>query len=128
MFISKCPEYSPSGFASCFYLNKKLTPLWIYITDITFKPSALTKVINWVEAMNAKLGIPEKLKEILPSTNGLCDKQLMERYHHIDNDNAILTEKDLLEMSFKAERNPTGFTNFIRFTNEDYARVLRTCL
>jgi hypothetical protein len=81
-----------------------------------------------VEEMNNSLDIPEKLRDILPMTNKGDDDKTLNKYYHIGNQNNILTETEILEMSLKAERNETGFTNFIRYTQEDYARVLRKCL
>ena len=85
-------------------------------------------VIDWVEEMNAKLGIPEKLRDILTVRNEATDEHITIKYHHSHHDKGILTEDQLVELAFKAERNDTGFTNFIRFNHHDYARVLRECL
>ena len=78
--------------------------------------------------MNNSLNIPEKLRDILPMTNEGTHDKILTKYCHIGNQSDILTEAEVLEMSLKAERNETGFTNFIRYTQEDYARVLRKCL
>ena len=78
--------------------------------------------------MNNSLNIPEKLRDILPMTNEGTNDKILNKYCHIGNQSDILTEAEVLEMSLKAERNETGFTNFIRYTQEDYARVLRKCL
>ena len=58
----------------------------------------------------------------------LTDVNASESYQQIGHKDELLSENDILEMSHKAERNDTGFTNFIRFTHEDYQRVLRQCL
>ena len=89
----------------------------------------MTKVISWVEEMNGKLGIPQRLRDILPvRSKDLTDIKDSENYQQIGHKDELLSENDILEMSHKAERNDTGFTNFIRFTHEDYQRVLRQCL
>ena len=90
--------------------------------------TALTKVINWVEEMNSKLGIPERLRDIIPENkNNGTDTLVESKYHSIDGDMECLTDEQLLDMSLKAKRNDTGFTNFIRFDHEDYLRVLKKC-
>ena len=90
--------------------------------------TALTKVINWVEEMNSKLGIPERLRDIIPSDgNKEVDTSIINRYHSLDGQSNSFTDKELLDMSLKAERNDTGFTNFIRFNHHDYMRVLKKC-
>ena len=78
--------------------------------------------------MNSNLDIPEKLRDILPVTTERNDDTILSKYHHIANISDIVTESEILKLSLKAERNETGFTNFIRYTQEDYARVLRNCL
>ena len=104
------------------------TIIYFYFTDVNIKSSALTKVISWVEEMNNNLDIPEKLRDILPMVNEGGDDKIINKYYHIGNQTDILTETEILEISQKAERNETGFTNFIRYTQEDYVRVLRKCL
>ena len=78
--------------------------------------------------MNSNLDIPEKLRDILPVTTERHDDTILNKYHHMGNISDIVTETKILELSLKAERNETGFTNFIRYTQEDYARVLKNCL
>ena len=79
--------------------------------------------------MNGKLGIPQRLRDILPvRSKDLTDVKDSENYQQIGHKDELLSENDILEMSHKAERNDTGFTNFIRYTYEDYQRVLRQCL
>ena len=78
--------------------------------------------------MNSRLNIPEKLRDIIPSNEKKADDQSLEnKYHCIDPNTGGLTDNQLLEMSLKAERNDTGFTNFLRFSHEDYMRVLKKC-
>ena len=79
--------------------------------------------------MNGKLGIPQRLRDILPvKGKDLTDVNASENYQQIGHKDELLSEKDIREMSHKAERNDACFTNFIRFTHEDYQRVLRQCL
>lgn len=67
---------------------------------------ASSVLIDWVKGLNQQLHIPEKLGELLGEMN----------------DSAVQ------ELAAKAESNPTGFTNFRRFTVEDYSKVLRAAL
>ena len=85
-------------------------------------------MINWVEEMNGKLGIPEKLRDIMPTSNTKHDQDLIDKYRNICHHSGILGDKEILNLSMKAERNDTGFTNFIRYSREDYGRVLKACL
>ena len=78
--------------------------------------------------MNTKLGIPEKLRDILTLNKEPRGDHINDKYDQIDNSDGILTEEQVIDLSLKAERNNTGFTNFIRYMNNDYARVLKECL
>ena len=93
-----------------------------------FKSTAISKVIDWVEHMNGKLGIPERLRDILKIHNNTTDKYIDGKYHPINHNDGILVEDEIVDMSLKADRNNTGFTNFIRFSHNDYERVLRECV
>ena len=44
--------------------------------------TALTKVINWVEEMNSKLGIPERLRDIIPENKNNGTDTLVESKYH----------------------------------------------
>ena len=98
------------------------------ISDHFGNSTALTKVINWVETMNSKLGIPEKVRDIITIVDKKNDDTLIEnKYHSVDGNAGSIADEQLMDMSLKAERNDTGFTNFIRFNQEDYMRVLGKC-
>ena len=78
--------------------------------------------------MNSKLGIPEKVRDIITIVDKKNDDTLIEnKYHSVDGNTEGITDEQLLDMSLKAERNDTGFTNFVRFNQEDYMRVLKKC-
>ena len=78
--------------------------------------------------MNSKLGIPEKVRDIITIVDKKNDDTLIEnKYHSVDGNAGIIADEQLMDMSLKAERNDTGFTNFIRFNQEDYMRVLGKC-
>lgn len=62
--------------------------------------SSTAAVTAWAEELNEKMNIPNRL--------GLS-----------------FDEGKLQEMAVKAAQNPTGFTNAVPFSAEDYARVLR---
>lgn len=78
--------------------------------------------------MNSKLGIPEKVRDIITIVDKKNDDTLIENmYHFVDGNAGGISDEQLMDMSLKAERNDTGFTNFIRFNQEDYMRVLGKC-
>jgi len=65
-----------------------------------------TVVIDWVEGFREQLQIPASLSELLGD----------------------LDDDAVKELALKAEKNPTGFTNFRPFDAEDYTRVIRRAL
>jgi len=67
---------------------------------------ASTVLIDWAKELNQQLQIPEKLSDLLGDLNDSAVQQL----------------------AVKAESNPTGFTNFRRFTVDDYTKVIRAAL
>ena len=78
--------------------------------------------------MNSKLGIPEKVRDIITIVDKKNDDTLIEnKYQSVDGNAGSIADEQLMDMSLKAERNDTGFTNFIRFNQEDYMRVLGKC-
>ena len=109
----------------------------IYLTSLIYisiseggllKLSSITRVVDWIQEMNAKLGIPEKLRDILTLNKEPRGDHINDKYDQTDNSDGILTEEQVIDLSLKAEKNNTGFTNFIRYTNNDYSRVLKECL
>jgi alcohol dehydrogenase class IV len=68
--------------------------------------NAITQVIDWAAGLCIDMGIPEKLGDIVSANQ----------------------EIDIESLAVKAERNQTGFGNAIRYTAEDYERVLRKAL
>eukprot|EP00933_Yihiella_yeosuensis_P001788 TRINITY_DN10297_c0_g1_i2.p1 TRINITY_DN10297_c0_g1~~TRINITY_DN10297_c0_g1_i2.p1 ORF type:complete len:491 (+),score=66.64 TRINITY_DN10297_c0_g1_i2:61-1533(+) len=80
-----------------------------------YNTSPVTQVIDWAESLCQDLRIPEKLGTIIQPSG-----QEASQDHTFKFD-----ESQLLEIAAKAERNPTGFGNAIRYTVDDYERVLQ---
>ncbi len=66
-------------------------------------------LIDWADSLIDELKIPAKITDILKP-----DQQ-----EHIKNDD------HMLNLAQKAERNPTGFTNAIRYDTDDYLGILQ---
>lgn len=71
--------------------------------------SGAAAVLGWVEELSGLLGIPRRLGELKPEIASLDDAAIR-------------------DLAAKAERNPTGFANIVRFDAADYERVLRAAL
>lgn len=67
--------------------------------------SGTTAVIAWVDELIERLGIPRRLGELI-SMDGAAKEA----------------------MAIKAEANPTGHTNIVLFSAEDYSRILDAAL
>jgi alcohol dehydrogenase class IV len=68
----------------------------------------VTQVIDWADRFCADLAIPERLGPIIHESKR--------------------SSVDVASLAQKAERNQTGFGNAMRYTVEDYERVLRNAL
>jgi len=66
-------------------------------------------VVAWIGELSEQLAIPSRLRDVEPSLE------------HAAPD-------DISELARKAAANPTGFTNFVRWDVEDYARILRIAI